>query len=111
MSLTGTPLINTATFSELKPRTLILPSPNPPPSLVANIPGVDFNTSGNSWLPILASICFAEIVETATGVLRLVATEAITLISERPIALLLQVILPMLASCPLMTSVAISCVS
>ena len=48
MSLIGIPLISVATFSDLKPRMLILASPKPPPSGVAHTPGVVLRISGNS---------------------------------------------------------------
>ena len=76
MSLTGIPLIRTPTFSELKPRKLIRPSPYPPPDLVAYTPGVAFKISGNSCVPSLSSISDALIVDTATGVFLSTATEA-----------------------------------
>ena len=75
ISFTGTPLIITATFSELNPRKLILPSPKPPPDFVAYTPGVDFKTSGNSWVPNFLSISAALIVETATGVFLSIAND------------------------------------
>ena len=68
MSLTGIPLIKTAIFSCENPLILILESPKAPPALVAYTPGVEFNNSGSSRLPILSSISEEVNVETATGV-------------------------------------------
>ena len=68
ISLTGIPLINTAMFSCWKPLRVILESPKAPPPPVANTPGVEFNNSGSSRLPILSSISDVVSVDTATGV-------------------------------------------
>ena len=73
ISLTGIPFIKTAIFSCWNPLNVILESPNAPPPPVANTPGVEFNNSGNSRLPILSSISDVVNVETATGVWRSLA--------------------------------------
>ena len=51
MSLTGIPLIKTATLRWSNPRMLMRLSPKPPPLLVAYTPGVMFNVSTNSLSP------------------------------------------------------------
>ena len=74
ISFTGCPLIKKDVFLWSKPLKLIRESPYPPPCLVAYTPGVRFMISGNSRLPTFKEISTGEIVDTATGVSRTLAT-------------------------------------
>jgi len=68
------------------PRREIRESPYPPPCLVAYTPGVLFMISGNSWFPTFKATSCAEIVLTAMGVSRSLATSItreVTVISLR----------------------------
>ena len=81
MSLTGTPLIMTATLRWSNPLTLMRESPEPPPCPVAYTPGVSSRISGRSREPSLRSISALGMSEKATGVSRSRARSATTTIS------------------------------
>ena len=83
MSFTGMPFTSPATFALWKPRMFIFASPKPPPSLVAQTPGVVLRTSGSSWVPSLRSISARFTCETATGVWRVRARLWVTTTSLR----------------------------